>query len=52
MDRDSTAIAPFLHGSWAVLGALMRLFGPVYESHEVSSDQNMLGRQLLIRAWK
>lgn len=43
---------PFLHGSWAVLGTLMRLFGPVYESHEVSGDQNMLGRQLLIRAWK
>lgn len=41
-----------LHGSWAVLGALMRLFGPVYESHEVSNDENMLGRQLMIRAWK
>jgi SAM-dependent methyltransferase len=43
---------PLLHGSWEVLGALMRLFGPVYESRELSGDQNMLGRQLLIRAWK
>lgn len=41
-----------LHGSWAMLGALMRACGPVYESHGVSSDQSMLGRQLLIRAWK
>jgi 2-polyprenyl-3-methyl-5-hydroxy-6-metoxy-1,4-benzoquinol methylase len=41
-----------LHGSWAVLSALMRMFGPVYESREVSGDQTMLGRQLLIRAWK
>ncbi len=43
---------PILHGSWAVLGSLMRLFGPVYETVEVSSGQSMLGRQLLIRAWK
>lgn len=43
---------PILHGLWMVLGGLMRLFGPVYESHEVPGDQNMLGRQLLIRAWK
>ena len=41
---------PLLHGAWAVLGGLMRLFGPVYECHELPS--NMLGRQLLIRAWK
>jgi SAM-dependent methyltransferase len=41
-----------LHLSWAVLGVLMRLCGPVYGSHELSGDQNLLGRQLLIRAWK
>lgn len=41
-----------LHGAWSVLGVLTRLFGPVYGEHLLSSDENMLGRQLLIRAWK
>ena len=39
-----------LHTAWEMLGGLMRLSGPVYECRETPAD--LLGRQLLIRAWK
>ena len=41
-----------LHAAWSVLGGMMRLTGRAYADYPVSSDVSMLGRQLLIRAWK
>jgi hypothetical protein len=39
-----------LHLYWAILGRLMRVGGPIFEI-EPTSEQ-LLGRQLVIRAWK
>ena len=43
---------PYLHSYWAVLGVLVRMSGPVYGEYGLTPGQSMLGRQVLIRAWK
>lgn len=41
-----------LHAAWAGLSVMMRLTGRAYADTPVAAGDNMLGRQLLIRAWK